>query len=376
VNQRSAAAPTIFEVAEKAGVSIKTVSRVMNNEANVRPETREQVLRVVAELKYRPKLSARSLPGGRSFLIGLLYYDPSAEFIAGVQRGATMRCRERGYHVVVESFSGDQQGLVSQLDQMLAALRPDGMILTPPICDNPAVIAALKSAGTPCVLISPGRAGRKLPHVRMDDEHAAAEVAEHLLGLGHRRIGLVEGPPDQAAASWRRKGFERALRAHGVALEERWVARGAFTFDSGLQAAEQLLRQRTPPTAVFASNDDMALAVLATAQRMGLQVPHDLSIVGFDDSPAAGLVWPALTTVRQPVFEMACAAVDMLVARPAAGEGGTSPASCVLPHELVLRASTGHAPGTTNATGSAAASAPAGGAAANGAAGRRRVTSR
>jgi LacI family transcriptional regulator len=356
VSQRTTA--TIVEVAEKAGVSIKTVSRVMNNEANVRPETREQVMRVVAELKYRPKLSARSLPGGRSFLIGLLYYDPSAEFIAGVQRGATMRCREQGYHVVVESFSGDPEGLVHQLDHMLAALRPDGMILTPPICENPAVIAALKAAGTPCVLISPGKAGRKLPHVRMDDEHAAAEVAELLMRLGHRRIGLIEGPSDQAAAGWRRKGFERALRAGGVELEDRWVARGAFTFDSGLQAAEQLLDQRTPPTAVFAANDDMALGLLAAAQRRGLQVPHDLSIVGFDDSPAASLVWPALTTVRQPVFDMACAAVDMLVVRPGAGETAAVATSCVLPHELIVRASTGPAPAAAAAK-SPAPAAPA-----------------
>jgi LacI family transcriptional regulator len=345
---RSGNAPTIVEVAEQAGVSIKTVSRVMNNEPNVRPETREQVMRVVAELNYRPKLSARSLPGGRSFLIGLLYYDPSAAFVVGVQRGATMRCREQGYHVVVESFGGEPAGLVKQLDHMLFTLRPDGMILTPPICDNPAVIAALQAARIPFVLLSPGKAGRRLPHVRMDDEHAAAEVADLLADLGHRRIGLIAGPRDQAQAGWRQKGFERALRARGLALDPRWVAQGDFNFESGLEAAEQLLSQRSRPTAVFASNDDMALALLATAQRRGLRVPQDLSIVGFDDSPAARLVWPALTTVRQPVFEMACSAVDMLIRRARGDDGDEDDdKDCVLPHALVVRESTSSPGGGT-----------------------------
>jgi LacI family transcriptional regulator len=343
VNQRGAAAATIVEVAEKAGVSIKTVSRVLNHEPNVRPETREAVMRVVAELNYRPKLSARSLAGARSFLLGLLYYDPSAQFVAGMQRGATLRCRESGYHLVVESFGSDGGNVVAQLGHMLAALQPDGMILTPPICDNGEVLAAIEAAGTPCVLISPGEGGAQLPQVRMDEVRAAQELTELLIGLGHRRIAFVQGAPEQAASAWRLRGFMQAMQAHGLAVEPQYVVQGAFTFDSGQRAAEQLLALRTPPTAVFASNDDMALGVLAIAQRRGVQVPQALSVVGFDDSPAARLVWPALTTVRQPVFEMAVAAVDMLLAqvgRGAAEGAEPGPAVRVLPHELVLRAST------------------------------------
>ncbi len=342
MTQRTAAVPTIVEVAEKAGVSIKTVSRVLNNEANVRPETRELVMRVAAELRYRPKLSARSLAGARSFLIGLLYYDPSAAFVAGMQRGATLRCRESGYHLVVESIEDRAStDMALQVDHMLAALRPDGMILTPPLCDNAALLEAIDTASTPCVLISPGRAGQARPHVRMDDVRAAQELTNLLISLGHRRIAFIRGARDQAAAEWRLRGFRQAMKAHGLPVDDALLCDGDFRFRSGEAAAHRLLGLRTPPTAVFASNDDMALGVLAAAQRLGVQVPQQLSIAGFDDSPAASLVWPGLTTVRQPLLEMAEAAVDMLVAREPDAEAG---ASRVLPHELVVRASTAAVP--------------------------------
>jgi LacI family transcriptional regulator len=335
--------PTIVEVAEQAGVSIKTVSRVLNNEPNVRPETRELVLRVAGELNYRPKLSARSLAGARSFLIGLLYYDPSAAFVAGVQRGATMRCREAGYHLVVEALGSAAPDIGAQLDHMLSALRPDGVILTPPICDNAEVLAAMEATRTPCVLISPGHQGKRLPHVRMDDVHAAEELTNLLISLGHRHIAFIKGASDQAASAWRLRGFRQAMRAHELEVDESLLCQGSFTFASGEAAAHQLLSRRSPPTAVFASNDDMALGVLAAAHRLGVRIPDDLSVVGFDDSPAASLVWPALTTVRQPVMDMAAAAVDMLIARTSqagiqAAQGGA--VSRVLPHELVVRAST------------------------------------
>lgn len=333
-------APTITDVARQAGVSIKTVSRVLNHEPGVHEETRELVLKVVAALKYRPKLSARSLAGARSFLIGLLYYDPSAAFVARVQQGATLRCREAGYHLVVESLHNDAPDIEQQVERVVAALQPDGMLLTPPLCDNPKVLKALRESGTPCVLMSPGRAPKGLPSVRMDDVQAAEEVTNLLISLGHRRIGFIKGAMDQAAAGLRHQGFLRAMKAHGLAVDEELVLQGDFTFPSGVEAAHQLLSRRVRPSAVFASNDDMALGVLASAQRLGLSVPADLSIAGFDDSPAASLVWPPLTTVRQPVAQMARAAVEMLIAssrNEAEPEGGLQR---VLPHELVVRNST------------------------------------
>lgn len=334
--------PTIVDVAREAGVSIKTVSRVLNHEPGVHESTRDQVLKVVEALRYRPKQSARSLAGGRSFLIGLLYYDPSAIFVGSVQQGATLRCRELGYHLVVESLHNDAPDLRQQIDRMVLALRPDGMILTPPLCDNPEVLAALRDSGTPCVLMSPERDLPGVPSVRMDDVHAAEEITNLLLSLGHQRIAFIKGPPDQSASALRYQGFVNALRAHGLEPDPELIQPGAFTFASGRDAAHQLLSRRQRPTAVFASNDDMALGVLAAAQRLGLPVPGELSVTGFDDSPTAALVWPPLTTVRQPVAEMARTAVEMLVSvqRPDMPSQVEANLHKVLAHELVVRDST------------------------------------
>ena len=339
------AAPTIVDVAEQAGVSIKTVSRVLNHEPGVHEKTRATVLQVVANLKYRPKLSARSLAGGRSFLIGLLYYDPSAFFVGGVQQGATLCCREAGHHLVVESLHNDAPDLELQIERMVQALRPDGMVLTPPLCDNPKVLEALRAMDTPCVLISPGfhpgersaqaKVQEVLPSVGMDDVLAAEEVTNLLISLGHTRIAHIKGAADQAAAGQRYQGFVNAMEQHQLAIDPALIYQGAFTFASGVEGAHQLLSRRVRPTAVFAANDDMALGVLAAAQRLGLAVPQDLSIVGFDDSQAASLVWPPLTTVRQPMAEMARAAVEMLITPPP----GPAPHR-ILPHELIVRNST------------------------------------
>lgn len=335
--------PTIVDVAREAGVSIKTVSRVLNHEPGVHESTRDAVLKVVEALSYRPKQSARSLAGGRSFLIGLLYYDPSAAFVGSVQQGATVRCRELGYHLVVESLHNDAPDLRQQIDRMVMALRPDGMILTPPLCDNPEVLAALRASGTPCVLMSPERDIRGVPSVRMDDVHAAEEITNLLLSLGHQRIAFIKGPPDQSASAARYEGFAAALRAHDLQPDPELIQPGNFTFASGRDAAHKLLSGRQRPTAVFASNDDMALGVLAAAHRLGLSVPNDLSVAGFDDSPAAALVWPPLTTVRQPVAEMARAAVEMLVIGNRADQSAPvdeQDQHKVLAHELVVRDST------------------------------------
>jgi LacI family transcriptional regulator len=343
LNKRAGAPPTIIDVAKKAGVSIKTVSRVLNKEPTVHPETRALVLEVVAELNYRPQLSARSLAGAKSFLIGLLYFESSAHYVAGVQRGATLRCRQADRHLVVESLQSDGAETQSQIEHMLAALRPDGMILTPPICDDPKVLATLRANQTPCVLISPAADDAPgMAKVMMDDALAAEELTELLIGLGHARIAFIQG--HQSASERRQRGFERALAAHGLVADPALVVPGAFDFDSGVAGAQRLLDLAVPPTAVFAANDDMALGVLAAAQRRGLEVPKDLSIVGFDDSRAATLVWPPLTTVRQPVAEMAMAAVDMLLSGDLKPGAGIAPPQRVLPHELVVRGSTAAAP--------------------------------
>ncbi|MET0382338.1 MAG: LacI family DNA-binding transcriptional regulator, partial [Burkholderiaceae bacterium] len=311
MSKREGAPPTIVDVARLAGVSIKTVSRVMNKEPTVHPRTRALVLGVVAQLNYRPQLSARSLAGAKSFLIGLLYCEKNAAYVAGMQSGATLRCREAGRHLVVESLQSAGDELPAQIDSMLATLRLDGMILTPPLCDDPRILETLRANRTPCVLISPAGDLHGTARVEMDDAAAAEELTNLLIGLGHADIAFIRG--DQPASDRRERGFERAMRARGLEIQPESVMPGRFDFASGVDAANRLFDRPAPPTAVFAANDDMALGVLAVAQREGLAVPRDLSIVGFDDSRAATQVWPALTTVRQPVAEMAMAAVDLLL---------------------------------------------------------------
>ena len=337
MSTRPTPVPTIIDVAREAGVSIKTVSRVLNREAGVHEQTREQVLAVVERLKYRPKLSARSLAGARSFLIGLLYYDPSAAFIGAAQKGAVLRCREAGYHLVVESIEDGAPDVHTQVDRMVSALRPDGMILTPPLCDDPRILKALAERGTPAVLISPGEHDPSLMSVRMDDLRAAEEVTRLLIGLGHQRIGFIRGASGQVATGLRQAGFERAMKAHGLPMDRALICQGDFNHEGGVRAARQLLSLRQPPTAIFASNDDMALGVLAEARRLGIDVPAELSIAGFDDSPGATLVYPSLTTVRQPLEEMARLAVDLLITP---GEQAADVNERVLPHRLVVRDST------------------------------------
>jgi LacI family transcriptional regulator len=216
------------------------------------------------------------------------------------------------------------------------------MILTPPLCDNPHVLKALRESHTPCVLISPARPVKGMASVRMDDAGAAEEITNLLISLGHERIAFIKGATEQAASAPRYQGYLRAMKTHRLTVDPQLVHQGEFTFASGVDAAHHLLSRRTRPSAVFASNDDMALGVLAAAHRLGLSVPGDLSIAGFDDSTAAGLVWPPLTTVRQPMDEMARVAVEMLIAAqradaPTATEAGWHR---VLPHELVVRDST------------------------------------
>jgi len=329
-------------------VSMKTVSRVLNAEPNVVPALRERVMASVAALGYRPNLHARSLARARSSILGLLYYASSAAFVMGLQRGATARCRALGYHLVVEQLDDGGDHVAEQLRHMLTALRPDGLILAPPVCDNTEVIGLLAQAGVPCVLISPGGDSPALGRVSMDDARAAQEMTASLIALGHRRIGYIHGHPAQAAAPRRLAGYRQALAEHGLPADPALVAQGDFTFRTGLDGCDQLLDLADPPTAVFAANDDMAMGAVVAAQRRGWQVPGDLSVAGFDDSPLASLVWPQLSTVRQPVAEMAEAAVDMLVsrsARPPAGGAATG----------------GEAAGASHATAASLTSAASGG---------------
>ena len=329
---------TIIDVAAEAAVSIKTVSRVLNSEPNVRADTRARIEAAIAALNYVPSQSARSMAGARSYLLGLLFDNPSPAYVGGLQMGAVRRCQQAGYHLIIEPLDIEAPEVGQTVADLVSTLRVDGLILTPPVCDHPGILAVLDQAGTPYVRIAPDRDPHRAARVHMDDKAAACEMTRLLLAQGHRDIGFVRGPREHGASHLRFEGYADALAAHGAAIRRDRVVPGLFSFASGVDAAEVLLAGPERPTAIFASNDDMALGVMSVANAKGLSVPRDLSIAGFDDTQTARVVWPQLTTVRQPIAEMSAAAADLLIAG-----GAREGQARLLPYEIIVRGSTGPA---------------------------------
>ncbi len=335
--------PTIMDVARLAEVSMKTVSRVINKEPNVRDELRERVTQAAAMLGYRPNLSARSLAGMRSFLIGYLFGDPGGDYTHRVEVSLLNRCRDAGYHLLVEQIDAAADDVAERTSALVSQLRLDGVILTAPITDHRDVLRVLDAARVPYVRIAPDVDSDRSPQVRIDDFRAAGDLAEHLIGLGHREIGFIKGDPWHAAGRLRLEGFRSAMQAHGLGVREQWIAQGSFSYASGVECARGLLAQPRRPSAIMASNDDMAAGVIAVAHAMRIRVPEQLSVVGFDDAPIAQVVWPGLTTVRQPIGLMADVAAEILLAR-VTGRGGNGWPQPMprreLDYELMVRAST------------------------------------
>ena len=302
-------------------MSIKTVSRVLNHEPHVREATRNRVLAAVAKLNYTPNISARALAGARSYLLCLYIDNPSPGYVAQVEQGAMSACRRNGCHLIVEELQPNDPGLRERILAQHATVPMDGVLLTPPLCDNPTMLDALDSARTPYVRIAPSHQVERSAYVYMDDRRAGYEMTAYLQSLGHTDIAFIAGPSDHVAAGQRREGFLEAMRDAGFEPAPSRLQHGAFSFRSGWDCGERLLSRPDRPTAVFVGNDDMALGVMAVANRLHLEVPEQVTIVGFDDSPSAQVVWPQLTTVRQPVAEMAKVAAELLIARSADGEG-------------------------------------------------------
>jgi len=327
---------TISDVARLAGVSMKTVSRVLNNEKYVSKDKKEKVLAVAAQLNYRPSLQARGLAGNRSYMIGLFVDDPSGDYISKVQRGILRRCEEAGCYLVVDVLR--ERGNDAKLRQILNSIRFDGVVLSSPVCDDVAVLDALRERKVPTVRIGPGVDASDMAQIEIDDYKAAFEATEYLIKLGHTRIGFVKGDPNHGCSLDREQGYSKAMRAHGITVSNDLVAPGMFSYDSGYAAAETLLKRDAPPTAIFASNDEMAAGVVACAQSLGLRVPADLSVMGFDDDFLSTIMSPAITTVRQPIEDMAASAVDLILeakGKSAALEDKT----VIFDYELIIRKS-------------------------------------
>ncbi|HVN33501.1 MAG TPA: LacI family DNA-binding transcriptional regulator [Thermoanaerobaculaceae bacterium] len=330
-------------MAARAGLSIKTVSRVLNLEPNVRPQTRERVLTAASELEYQPNLSARRLASKRSFVIGLLYDNPDSDYVMGIQEGTLAACRPQDYHLLIHPCSTLAPDLVDEALNLHRRSMADGLILTQPVADFQPLTTALTEADIPFVRISQRPCAGESPLISVDDEQAARRLTDHLILLGHSSIGFIMGHPDHGSSHDRLKGFRASLEAHGLSANRAPIEQGLYTFDSGYACAQRLLALKPRPTAIFAGDDHMAMGVLTAAHERGFVVPDDLSVCGFDDTPMARYAWPPLTTARQPIIEVARLATECLLNRLQGKEIETK--RYTLESRLVLRGSTGKMPG-------------------------------
>lgn len=303
---------TIDDVARKAGVSIKTVSRVVNREPNVSAKTREKVQAVIAELDYRPNPSARGLASQKSFVIGLLYDKPSPNYLAKLQAGVLEACRKNGYSMALGPFDFHEQNLVETILNWVVHTNIDGVLLTPPLSDFFPLLTALQARSIPVVAVSSKGDGTVLS-VMIDDEEAAYAMTRHLIKSGHKDIAFVKGHPDHLSSKQRFEGFSKALGDAGLGTQDGFVCDGLYDFESGRKAGEKLLKLAKKPTAVFASNDDMAAGVMHMAHELGIKIPSDLAVAGFDDTPISQQVWPTMTTIRQPIRQMGQDACGLLI---------------------------------------------------------------
>lgn len=310
---KKSAQPTINDVARLAGVSKKTVSRVINRSPLLNDETRQRVLGVIDDLGYIPNPQARALALRRNFLVGLVHDNPNAQMVLNVQQGILEALRDTEFELVVRPVNRGSPSMLEDVRHFLERQRPFGVVLLPPISENDSLAALCREIG--CRYVRMGSAELDEPDhmVASNDRQAVHEAVNFLIEAGHKRIGIVLGPHGFRSAFERRTGYEEALAEADIPIIRNLIADGNYTFEAGVAAADRLLDLSPRPTAIFASNDEMAAGVLHSARRRGLEVPRDLSIIGFDDTPIAAHIWPPLTTVRWPIASMARSAAFKLV---------------------------------------------------------------
>lgn len=323
---------TIRDVASRAGVSFKTVSRVVNGEPYVREETRQKVLRAVESLNFKVNGAARALRSKTAKRLVLGLNNPSQSYTEAVQVNAVLACQPFGFELSLQGRIDIEILKTARLSGELV-----GVILVPPLCDDAVLIERLEAEGIPCVRLGAQSAAGRSDRVGIDDRTAAADMTRYLVSLGHRRIGFVGGEQSVSASESRLLGYHDALSQSGTPADPALVVYGDFSYASGLAGVEALLSLQAPPTAIFASNDEMAAACLAGAYRRGLRVPEMLSVAGFDDAPFSRIISPSLTTVRQPIDEMMAQAVAILAQRRSAPSAPLR--DVIIDHTLVIRES-------------------------------------
>ena len=327
----------IEDVAAHAGVSTKTVSRVLNGHTSVRAKLRTRIEASMRALNYVPNPAARGLAGNRSYLVALLYDNPTvgSSYIMELIVGVLQACKGTPFNAVLHPFEATDD-MAAQVDSFVATHRPDALVLVPPHANNAKLLQRLDELDIPYSTIS-SKLRQSRIDIGFDERKAAADIVEHLISLGHRRIAHVTGLKGHGAYTWRLSGYRDALRKAGIAYDESLVVEGDFTFASGAAGARKLLKRRRPPTAIFAANDDMACGVMREAYERGFAIPDDLSVCGFDDTPVSQLISPGLTTLHQPCRQISCLAVESVL------QSIRDPAMRLharVPYEIQLRAST------------------------------------
>jgi len=347
--RKHATKATIDDVAELAGVSIKTVSRVVNQEPNVRDSTRAKVEEAIARLSYRPNRSARDLASQRSHLIALIYDDPSAYeipsagYVIRMQMGVLRACRTADYELLIHPCNYRNRNIGAELKALIEHARPVGIVLAAPLSNMPKIVQAIEATGTPFVRLSPGRDAGDHYSVATNDREISAEMTRYLASLGHKRIAFIKGHKSHKAVANRYLGYLDGLKQSGLKFSPGLVENGDNSFESGEIAGSRLLRARPRPTAIFAANDDMAAGVIRAADLLGIGIPTQVSVAGCDDISLARQLCPTLTTIRQPLSAMAERAALVLIADQ--GEDEAAGGRQVVPATLHIRESTGPAPG-------------------------------
>jgi len=330
---------TLYDVAERAKVSGMTVSRVINGNAHVSDKTREKVMRAIDELGYKVNVAARTARVG-TLRIGLLYSNPSAAFLSAFLVGAMGQCNRSGAELILEQCA-DLKSQRQAIERLISD-GADGILIPPPLCDSRSALKHLKEIDMPTVAVATAKPSPQASAVRIDDYDGARAMTNYLLSEGHRDIAFIKGDPEHTPAQLRYQAFIDTMREAGLQVPAERIAQGMFTYRSGLLAARELLSQKTRPTAIFASNDDMAAAAIAVAHGLHLQVPDDIAIAGFDDTPVAVTVWPELTTIHQPIADMGKAAVELIIDQIKERRNGheVQPRHQLMPYRLEVREST------------------------------------
>jgi len=298
---------TIIDVAKAAGVSFKTVARVLNGETGVRDSTRKTVLNAASKLNYKPNNAARNLRSKSIQKVILLGNNPSRSFVESMRLGALLGCQRLGYELNVEFLSD-----IETIESLLADETVVGAIIAPPMANSQHAIDRLNQTNVPFIRVFANRDNLQSDSIGINDRAAAHDMTRYLISLGHSHIGFIKGPNDHDSSHQRLLGYQDAMRDAGHKIDDSLVVDGNFTYVSGLAAAEILLAAPNRPSAIFASNDDMAAATLSVAYKFGISVPDALSVAGFDDSPIAVVVHPGLTTIQQAVPSIAERAIGIL----------------------------------------------------------------